>query len=229
MFKQLSESDTGQRSAADSETSAISAQCTPGTPPPPLAPTESLKNTDSLIFLESIFSEVEALVSASFVFVQGMLAGVGLVLLLIGFGNSTTQTLAAISSVSVQLERAIFFLALVSAAGSINKLCVDNACQFHGSRSLVYHDVLAVCLHVTCVIFTILAAPVDEIMFHSSLRVPDWYALLINTNYDVCREQRLQVSRPSSPRIPGCLRQLEEVVAIAGPCLVALSEKTTQI
>jgi hypothetical protein len=104
-----------------------------------------------------------------------MLAGVGLVLLLIGFGNSTTQTLAAISSISVQLERAMFFLALTSAAGSINKLCVDNACRFNGSRALVFYDVLTVCLYVTCVIFTILAAPVDEIMFHSSLRVPDWY------------------------------------------------------
>lgn len=123
---------------------------------------------------ESIFYELEALVSASFVFVQGMLAGLGLVLLLIGFGNSTTQTLAAISSISVQLERATFFLALTSAAGSIHKLCVDNACCFHGSRSLVYYDALIVCLYVTCVIFTILAAPVDEIMFHSSLRVPDW-------------------------------------------------------
>jgi hypothetical protein len=124
---------------------------------------------------ESIFYELEALVSASFVFVQGLLAGLGLVLLLIGFGNSTTQTLAAISSVSVQLERATFFLALTSAAGSIHKLCVDNACCFHGSRSLAYYDALIVCLYVTCVIFTILAAPVDEIMFHSSLRVPDWY------------------------------------------------------
>ena len=126
------------------------------------------------MFSESIFYEVEALVSAAFVFAQGMLAGVGLVLLLIGFGNSNTQTLAAISSISVQLERATFFLALVSSAGSINKLCVDNAHDFHGNRSLAYCDVLAVCLHVTCVIFTILAAPVDEIMFHSTLRVPDW-------------------------------------------------------
>ena len=123
---------------------------------------------------ESIFYELEALVSAAFVFAQGMLAGVGLVLLLIGFGNSTIQTLAAISSISVQLERATFFLALTSAAGSINKLCVDNACNFHGSRTLVYYDFFAVCLHVTCVIFTILAAPVDEIMFHSTLRVPGW-------------------------------------------------------
>jgi hypothetical protein len=124
---------------------------------------------------ETIFAEIEALVSASFAFAQGMLAGVGLVLLLIGFGNTTTQTLAAMSAVSVQLERASFFLALVSAAGSMNKLCVDYACNYHGDRSLLYHDVLVVCLHVTCVIFTILAAPVDEIMFHSSLRVPDWY------------------------------------------------------
>lgn len=151
VFKQLSESEAAQRSVAESV--EVSAQCTP----------------------ESVFCEVEALVSSAFVFVQGMLAGVGLVLLLIGFGNSTTQTLAAISSISVQLERAMFFLALTSAAGSINKLCVDNACRFNGSRALVFYDVLTVCLYVTCVIFTILAAPVDEIMFHSSLRVPDWY------------------------------------------------------
>ncbi len=154
----------------------MSAQCTPGTPPPPSS-ASSLSACDTPAFpyvSESIFYEVEALVSSSFVFAQGMLAGVGLVLLLIGFGNSTTQTLAAISSISVQLERATFFLALTSAAGSINKLCVDNAYGFHGSRSLAYYDVLIVCLHVTCVIFTILAAPVDEIMFHSSLRVPDW-------------------------------------------------------
>jgi hypothetical protein len=103
-----------------------------------------------------------------------MLAGVGLVLLLIGFGNSNTQTLAAISSISVHMERATFFLALTSVAGSINKLCVDNACAFHGSSSLPFYDVLAICLYITCVIFTILAAPVDEIMHHSSLRVPDW-------------------------------------------------------
>ncbi len=103
-----------------------------------------------------------------------MLAGVGLVLLLIGFGNSDSQTLAAISSISVHMQRATFFLALTSVAGSINKLCVDNACAFHGSRSLAFYDVVVICLYITCVIFTILAAPVDEIVHHSSLRVPDW-------------------------------------------------------
>ena len=185
VFKQLSESEAAQRSVAVS--AEVSAQCTPGSTVharsrfPSITVVLSMHSRVFTILYfsscgasESVFCEVEALVSSAFVFVQGMLAGVGLVLLLIGFGNSTTQTLAAISSVSVQLERAMFFLALTSAAGSINKLCVDNACRFNGSRSLVFYDVLIVCFYITCVIFTILAAPVDEIMFHSSLRVPDW-------------------------------------------------------
>ena len=128
----------------------------------------------TLFDAESVLNQTEALVSAAFLFAQGMLAGVGLVLLLAGFGSSATQTLSAFSSISVQLERATFFLALVSAAGSINKLCVDNACAFGGNSALAFFDVLAVCLYVMCVVFTILAAPVDEIMFHSSQRSPNW-------------------------------------------------------
>jgi hypothetical protein len=127
-----------------------------------------------------------------------------------GFGNSNTQTLAAISNISVHLERATFFLALTSVAGSINKLCVDNACAFHGSRSLPFYDVLVICLYITCVIFTILAAPVDEIMHHSSLRVPDWRVhcfinnltiMQLDRDHSICVDQ-VQVLVAAPTRVP---------------------------
>merc|ERR1711871_959506 len=79
------------------------------------------------------------------------------------------------SVVSVPLQRAMLFLGIVSTVGAIDKWFKDRMAGWLFKSAQPVVDALSILCYLGAVLFTILAAPVDEIVFYATSRVPDWY------------------------------------------------------
>ena len=127
-------------------------------------------------FLKNFLDFVASLIASSFIFCQGLLGGMGLLLLYFSANQTQSEMLSSFSPIADDVQKAFTFLSSFALIGALDKYSKDHmaAWMARGSAQRAY-DALLIALYFACFISTLVCTPMDDVMFASHLRSPEWY------------------------------------------------------
>lgn len=127
-------------------------------------------------FLKNFLDFVASLIASSFIFCQGLLGGMGLIMLYFSANQTDREMLSSFSPIADDVQKAFTFLSSFALIGALDKYSKDHmaAWMARGAAQRAY-DALLIALYFACFISTLACTPMDDVMFASHLRSPEWH------------------------------------------------------
>mmetsp|Transcript_11502 Transcript_11502/g.27594 ORF Transcript_11502/g.27594 Transcript_11502/m.27594 type:complete len:440 (-) Transcript_11502:181-1500(-) len=117
-----------------------------------------------------------ALVASAFIFCQGLLGGISLLLLYLSVNLGERAFLRTFAPIASDVQKAFMFLCTVALVGSLDKWSKDKMAGWlmrGGYQRLL--DATLIFLYVLCFLLTLICTPLEDVMSASDLRSPEWY------------------------------------------------------
>ena len=127
-------------------------------------------------FLKNFLDFVASLIASSFIFCQGLLGGMGLIMLYFTANQTDREMLSSFSPIADDVQKAFTFLSSFALIGALDKYSKDHmaAWMARGGAQRAY-DALLIALYFACFVSTLVCTPLDDVMFASHLRSPEWH------------------------------------------------------
>jgi len=135
-------------------------------------------------YLKNFLDVVARLIASSFIFCQGLLGGMSLLLLYFYANQTDTELLATYPPIADDTQKAFLFLSSFSLIGALDKYSKDHMAAW-GGRGAVQRalDSVIMALYLICFVTTLVCTPVDDVMYASHLRSPEWYKWELGTEF----------------------------------------------
>mmetsp|Transcript_37685 Transcript_37685/g.60786 ORF Transcript_37685/g.60786 Transcript_37685/m.60786 type:complete len:397 (-) Transcript_37685:95-1285(-) len=126
--------------------------------------------------LKHFLDLVASLIASSFIFCQGLLGGISLMMLYFSANQTDRELLRSYSPIAADTQKAFMFLSSFSMIGALDKYSKDHMAAWVARGGVQRgFDCALMAVYFACFVSTLVCTPLDDVMYSSHLRSPEYY------------------------------------------------------